>query len=170
MMDHNLPLASGRPRFATSELSSIAGTQGDLAAWRSLIAKEGPEAVRNVSGEFAVGFTDANGRGFLAVDRFAIRSLCYRVVGGELCFGERADELADASTEIDPQAIFDYFYFHVIPSPRTIFKGIYRLPPIGCRNSSNRPSRHLMTCVGNFANCCAMRWPGSWMAANQAAS
>lgn len=129
MMDHNLPLASGRPRFATSELFSIAGTQGDLAAWRSLIAKEGPEAVRNVSGEFAVGFTDANGRGFLAVDRFAIRSLCYRVVGGELCFAERADELADASTEIDPQAIFDYFYFHAIPSPRTIFKGIYRLPP-----------------------------------------
>jgi asparagine synthase (glutamine-hydrolysing) len=37
--------------------------------------------------------------------------------------------LADASTEIDPQAIFDYLYFHVIPSPRTIYKGIYRLPP-----------------------------------------
>ena len=37
--------------------------------------------------------------------------------------------LPEASTEIDPQAIFDYFYFHVIPSPRTIFKGIYRLPP-----------------------------------------
>ena len=36
--------------------------------------------------------------------------------------------MADASTEIDPQAIFDYLYFHVIPSPRTIYKGIYRLP------------------------------------------
>ena len=31
--------------------------------------------------------------------------------------------------EIDPQAIFDYVYFHVIPSPRTIFRGVYRLPP-----------------------------------------
>lgn len=68
-------------------------------------------------------------QGDLSVDRFAIHSMCYRVVDGQLRFAARADELADASTEIDPQAIFDYLYFHVIPSPRTIYKGIYRLPP-----------------------------------------
>ena len=67
--------------------------------------------------------------GNLSVDRFAIHSLCYRVVDGQLRFAARADDLADASTQIDPQAIFDYLYFHVIPSPRTIYKGIYRLPP-----------------------------------------
>jgi len=65
----------------------------------------------------------------LSVDRFAIQSLCYRVVDGQLRSAARADELADANTPIDPQAIFDYLYFHVIPSPRTIYKGIYRLPP-----------------------------------------
>jgi asparagine synthase (glutamine-hydrolysing) len=67
--------------------------------------------------------------GSLSVDRFAIHSLCYRVVDGQLRFAPRADDLADTSTQIDPQAIFDYLYFHVIPSPRTIYKGIYRLPP-----------------------------------------
>jgi len=65
----------------------------------------------------------------LRVDHFAIQSLCYRVVDGQLRSAPRADDLADASTPIDPQAIFDYLYFHVIPSPRTIYKGIYRLPP-----------------------------------------
>jgi asparagine synthase (glutamine-hydrolysing) len=65
----------------------------------------------------------------LSVDRFGIDTLCYRVVNGQLRFATRADDLADASTEIDPQAIFDYLYFHVIPSPRTIYKGICRLPP-----------------------------------------
>lgn len=64
-----------------------------------------------------------------SVDRFAIHSRCYRVDNGQLRFAARADELADANTPIDPQAIFDYLYFHVIPSPRTIYKGIYRLPP-----------------------------------------
>ncbi|MDO9195016.1 MAG: asparagine synthase C-terminal domain-containing protein [Rhodoferax sp.] len=65
----------------------------------------------------------------MAVDRFAIRSLCYRVSGGQLRFAARADELADHGAEIDPQAIFDYLFFHVIPSPRTIYKDVYRLPP-----------------------------------------
>lgn len=65
----------------------------------------------------------------LSVDRFGIHTLCYRVDNGQLRFAARADDLADASTEIDPQAIFDYLYFHCIPSPRTIYKGIYRLPP-----------------------------------------
>jgi len=43
----------------------------------------------------------------------------------------RADQLAALrpKASIDPQAIFDYLYFHVIPSPRTIFKGVQRLPP-----------------------------------------
>lgn len=65
----------------------------------------------------------------LSVDHFGIHSLCYRVDNGQLRFAARADDLADANTQIDPQAIFDYLYFHVIPSPRTIYKGVYRLPP-----------------------------------------
>jgi asparagine synthase (glutamine-hydrolysing) len=71
----------------------------------------------------------ATSQSAIGVDRFALHSLCYRVVDGELRFADRADTLTDTSTEIDPQAIFDYLYFHVIPSPRTIYKGIYRLPP-----------------------------------------
>lgn len=73
--------------------------------------------------------TEGAGPEILRADHFAIQSLCYRVDNGKLRFAPRADELADANTEIDPQAIFDYLYFHVIPSPRTIYKGIYRLPP-----------------------------------------
>ena len=87
-----------------------------------------------------MGLSDGTGRTFLAVDRFAIRTLCYRVIDGQLHFAARADELADAASEIDPQAIFDYLYFHVIPSPRTIFKGVYRLPPGHCALFENGSS------------------------------
>jgi asparagine synthase (glutamine-hydrolysing) len=82
-----------------------------------------------VEGDFAVGLQELTGRTLLAVDRFSIRTLCYRLVSGVLRFAERADALADPGHEIDPQAIFDYLYFHAIPSPRTIFKDVYRLPP-----------------------------------------
>ena len=119
----------GSPRFSDSRLASLASAQGVLAAWRESFAAQGAQAASAVTGDFAVGLVAPDGRAFLAVDRFAIRTVCYRVDNGQLRFAARADELADAGTEIDPQAIFDYLYFHVIPSPRTIYKGIYRLPP-----------------------------------------
>ncbi len=129
MKNNNMAIISGNPEFPSREIAALAKCEGNLAAWRRLIGAGGKDAVRDVSGDFAVGLHDETGRGFLAVDRFAIRSLCYRVVDGELRFATRADELADSTTEIDPQAIFDYLYFHVIPSPRTIFRGVFRLPP-----------------------------------------
>lgn len=88
----------------------------------------GRNAPIGVAGDFSVGFHEPGGRTFLAVDRFGRQTLCYRLDSSGLRFAERADELADG-TDIDPQAIFDYLYFHVIPSPRTIYKGVYRLPP-----------------------------------------
>ena len=125
----NPPLALGSPRFADARLAGLATAQGPLAAWAEAVAKSPQWAAAGVTGDFAVGLREPGGRTFLAVDRFAICTLCYRVTDGQLRFAARADELADAGSEIDPQAIFDYLYFHVIPSPRTIYKGIYRLPP-----------------------------------------
>ena len=58
-----------------------------------------------------------------------MRSLCLRVDGNTLHFAERADQLAGSGAALDPQALFDYLYFHVIPSPRTVFQGVQRLPP-----------------------------------------
>ncbi|WP_232834603.1 asparagine synthetase B family protein [Rhodoferax ferrireducens] len=122
-------LALGSPHFSDTRLAGLASTQGHLVAWREAVGKDADKAAIGVTGDFAVGLHEPGGRSFLAVDRFAIHTLCYQVVDGQLRFAARADELANAGTEIDPQAIFDYLYFHVIPSPRTIYKGIYRLPP-----------------------------------------
>lgn len=131
MLAQTSSLALGSPQFSDPQLARLARSQGVLAAWRAALATHGRQAACDVSGDFAVGLHTPE-RCFLAVDRFAIRTLCYRVDNGELRFAARADELADTATEIDPQAIFDYLYFHVIPSPRTIYKGIYRLPPGHC--------------------------------------
>lgn len=122
-------LVLGKPRFNDTLLMQTAASNGLETAWRQAIQRFGAKAAENVSGDFAVAFRQSDGNVFLAIDRFAICSLCYRQVGDQLLFAERADELADANSEVDPQAIFDYLYFHVIPSPRTIFKGVYRVPP-----------------------------------------
>jgi asparagine synthase (glutamine-hydrolysing) len=128
-------LAIGQPRFMDSRLADLAASQGSAAAWLAAIAgashEEAAAIVANVDGNFAVGLVDKNGRGFMAVDRFAVDTLCYRIIDGRLHTAARADDLArlPPQAEVDPQAIFDYLYFHVIPSPRTIFREVHRLPP-----------------------------------------
>jgi len=122
-------LVLGSPRFADLHLAELVRTNGTLSAWHEALTRNAITAARGVSGDFAIGLRESSGRVFLAVDRFAIHTLCYRVDDGQIRFAARADELADANTEIDPQAIFDYLFFHAIPSPRTIFKGVFRLPP-----------------------------------------
>ncbi len=130
-------LTAGRPRFADAATAALAREQGDAAGWRRLLGAGGDPAalLAGVSGDFAVGIVEpASGRTVLAVDRFAVRSLCWRVIGGRLHFAERADELAaiEPRAGIEPQAIFDFLYFHVIPSPRTIYRGVHRLPAGHC--------------------------------------
>ncbi|MDP2809103.1 MAG: asparagine synthase-related protein [Rhodocyclaceae bacterium] len=125
-----LSLCLGHPVFQDSDLAAIAAREGAPAAWRQAFEKYGAGALARVSGDFAVAMELGDGRSFLAIDRFAIQTLCYRIAGGRLRFAARADQL-DAA-ELDPQAIFDYLYFHVIPSPRTIFKGVFRVPPGHC--------------------------------------
>jgi len=123
-------ITAGTPIFRDGSLAQLARERGALAAWQAALAKGPAAAAAAADGEFAVALREPSGRTFLAVDRFAIRTLCYRIVGNELRFATRADALVDAadSSAIDPQAIFDYVYFHVIPSPRTIFKDVYRVP------------------------------------------
>ena len=118
-------LFAGSPRFSKAGLITA---QGIGAAWRAALDPDPGVALSGIAGDFAVGVRLSGSRVLLAVDRFAIRSICYRVDQGQIRFAERADTLADSARSIDPQAIFDYLYFHVIPSPRTIYKGVFRLP------------------------------------------
>ena len=118
-------LTLGSPRFSAG---SAQGTDVS-AAWRALLLEKGAAgAAADVAGDFAVGLKQADGSAFMAVDRFSTQTLCYRVDGQEIEFAERADQLAGLNAELDPQALFDYLYFHVIPSPRTVFSGVQRLP------------------------------------------
>jgi asparagine synthase (glutamine-hydrolysing) len=131
IVEASTALAVGNSRFRDPALARIAQDRGDLAAWREAFVRgRAREAAADADGEFAVGMRDTAGRAFMAVGRFAVYSLCYRIIDGRLHFGSRADDLArlPPRAEVDPQAIYDYLYFHVIPSPRTIFKGVFRLP------------------------------------------
>lgn len=121
-------LSIGNPDF--SALPAESSGLGAAKGWGKMLQGADPASVlARVKGDFAVAQALPDGRVLLAVDRFAIRSLCWRIVDGQIRVASRADELADDGTPVDPQALFDYLYFHAIPSPRTVFSGVQRLPP-----------------------------------------
>lgn len=129
MQGFDSSFALGRPDFQDQKINEISQSESALLAWRAALNIDVEKAASTVGGDFSVGVHLADGRTYLAVDRFAVQSMCYKISEGVLLFSSRLDELVDETSEVDPQAIFDYLYFHIIPSPRTIYKGISRLPP-----------------------------------------
>lgn len=115
----------GRARWAGLIQEGAASAED----WRAAVLRLGPAAAADrAEGPFAVAVNLGDGRVFLAVDRFAEQTLCYRVDGGCLRVAGRADALGGAGDALDLQALFDYLYFHVIPSPRSVFAAVRRLP------------------------------------------
>jgi len=91
--------------------------------------KYGAALVSHFHGTYAFAIVDTRTHAvFLAVDRFSVQTLCYRFDGKTLAFSDRADCVPGRGDELDPQALFDYLYFHMIPAPRTIFAKVRRLP------------------------------------------
>jgi asparagine synthase (glutamine-hydrolysing) len=121
---------AGQPRFEDPQAARLQAA-GDLeGAWLHVM-RGAPASLAGVKGSFAVALRDERGRWLAAVDRFATVPLCFRVDGETLHCAARADALAHAGSSgegLDAQALYDYLYFHSIPSPRTVFSGVQRLP------------------------------------------
>ena len=124
------PIFKGRPRFSSRTQTPDSPDTALADGWHATLSDNDlARALVAVEGPFAVALPGPNGSMTLAVDRFAIHSLCYRIDGDRIAVAERADALAGPAAPLDPQAIYDYLYFHAIPSPRTAYKGVFRLPP-----------------------------------------
>ncbi|HXR56807.1 MAG TPA: asparagine synthase C-terminal domain-containing protein [Casimicrobiaceae bacterium] len=120
-----LAVAVGHPRFP----AEFAHAQGDAHRWLDLWQRKGSDAPATVKGTYAVALVDVRShRALLATDRFATQPMCYAFDGRALGFASRADAVPmRAEPGIDEQALYDYLYFHVIPAPRTAWRGVSRL-------------------------------------------
>ncbi len=66
------------------------------------------------------------------MDRFSIETACYSWTEGRFGFSDSAIDVPEATHDVDPQSVYDYLYFHVIPAPQTIFRDVRRVEP-ACR-------------------------------------
>src|SRR5205807_2294130 len=93
----------------------------------------GEGCVGRLNGMFAFAIWNRARRElFLARDRVGIKPLHYRLQGGDLLFGSEIKSLLAhpaVPREVDLAALSDYLAFEYVPTPRTIFRGIHKLPP-----------------------------------------
>jgi asparagine synthase (glutamine-hydrolysing) len=100
----------------------------------------GTNCVKRFNGMFAFAIWDARTREvFLARDHLGIKPLYYVQIGNRLLFSSEIKALLQdpaCPREVDTDALAELFTFRYVPSPKTLFKGILKLPPA-----------HLMLCT-----------------------
>ncbi|MBS0554141.1 MAG: asparagine synthase [Proteobacteria bacterium] len=123
----------GRPRWPDAALSACAQREGHaaavLAAWRD----GGERALQAMLGNFVLALVDTRKRRLLlAIDRFGSERLCFSHVGGTLVFSTSARAVAShpqVAATINRQALYEYLYCHMVPSPDTAFATVEKLLP-----------------------------------------
>ncbi|MGA9533104.1 MAG: asparagine synthase (glutamine-hydrolyzing) [Anaerolineales bacterium] len=108
-------------------------TECDTEVVLHLYEAFGPDCLGKLNGQFAIAIWDSTERTlFLARDRIGIRPLFYAQDGDRVAFGSEIKALLAVpgiDARIDSQALAQVFTFWAPLTPRTIFQGIYQLPP-----------------------------------------
>lgn len=93
----------------------------------------GVESVRRLRGMFAYAIWDSGRRRLiLARDRLGIKPLFYACTDDHLSFASELKAFkADRRLrlEIDETAIYDFFTYRYIPTPKTVYSAVRKLPP-----------------------------------------
>ncbi|ESS72453.1 asparagine synthetase [Methyloglobulus morosus KoM1] len=93
----------------------------------------GIQCVKRFNGMFAFALWDGNKRElFLARDHLGIKPLYYVILGSQLLFASEIKSLLqhkNCPREVDIDALAELFSFRYVPSPKTLFKNIMKLPP-----------------------------------------
>ena len=110
-------------------------TKTDTEAVIHAYEEWGVECVNKLNGMFgfAVG-DDRKQRLFLARDRIGIKPLYYYHDQHQFVFGSELKSIVQINSvprEIEPKALDTFLTFEYIPSPYSIFKNVFKLPP-GC--------------------------------------
>ncbi|MEP6996249.1 MAG: hypothetical protein ABI900_01295, partial [Betaproteobacteria bacterium] len=125
----------GPIRVAVHGHPSLRSGACEIDAWCRQIAatylERGAGVLDDIEGDFALAIVDErDGRAALAIDRIGIRNIVYQNCGPMLVFGATCDVVAAhprARSTVDPQALYDYVYFHMVPGPQTVYREHARL-------------------------------------------
>jgi asparagine synthase (glutamine-hydrolysing) len=103
---------------------------GDTEVLLRLLATEGSACLSRLAGMFAFASWDTQTKRLLLVrDRLGIKPLYYRLLPDGIAFASELKALMLLGTpDIDPSAVRDFLFHGYVPAPKTIYRGICKLP------------------------------------------
>jgi asparagine synthase (glutamine-hydrolysing) len=103
---------------------------GDTEVLLRLLARDGRGCLGGLAGMFAFGCWDNRARRLLLVrDRLGIKPLYYRILPDGIAFASELKALLVLGTPpIDASAVRDYLFHGYVPAPKSIYRGICKLP------------------------------------------
>jgi asparagine synthase (glutamine-hydrolysing) len=103
---------------------------GDTEVVLRLLASEGQACLNRLVGMFALAVWDTSRkRLLLARDRIGIKPLYYRLLPDGIAFASELKALLVLGTPpIDESAVRDFLFHGYVPAPKTIYRGISKLP------------------------------------------
>ena len=125
---------SGRPYFRNSVLTDIANKNGPVAAIAHAYDSYSQDVFRHIYGAFCCAIIDNQAqRVLLGIDRLGQHSLYYDDGDDTLAFGSSASEALtwsnpDRGNTLHNQGIYNYLYFHMVPCPVSVYRGLKKLP------------------------------------------
>jgi len=107
-------------------------THTDTEVIVHLYEDEGIEGMQRLEGMFAIGLWDTNKQCFYLIrDPLGIKPIYYTILNGRLIFGSEIKAIlahGGMPRAIREDAFWDYMTFLYVPSPKTMFRNIFKLP------------------------------------------
>ena len=123
----------GNVYWGNDELKQLTREKNSAAAVAVAYAKSGKAFLEDMHGAFCVAIIDAQNKvAITAIDRLGIYSICYAAPPNHFIFATSTNGVVahpNMERVIDPQAIFNYLFFHSVPAPGSIYKNVRKLLP-----------------------------------------
>ncbi|MBI4600731.1 MAG: asparagine synthase (glutamine-hydrolyzing) [Planctomycetes bacterium] len=107
-------------------------SRSDTEAIVHLYEEHGTGCAERLVGQFAFAIWDGRRRRlFLARDHVGIKPLYYRLEPDRLLFASELKAILEdeaVERDLDREAFLDYLTYRYVPAPRTIFRGVQKLP------------------------------------------
>ena len=129
-----ISIVQGTPHWSDSKLSQIAFEQGPSKALLTSYQKYSDDFLRHMHGHFSFAIVDKKSEKLLiGIDRIGVQTLYYYSDSAHgIIFSSTVTELIKhpaVPADLSDQGIFNYMYFHMVPSPGCIYSKIKKMGP-----------------------------------------